>query len=142
MSDVGEKIARELKSLTGVYRGAVMAGALAVLLLVALMAAMVFVPESPKADPEPTPALPSPTWTAVAEAMDRADTEGALALGEALMTKTPHYHLGHVRLARIYLARGDHAKAAEHYSRAYELYPAEDYRISLRLIRKGTPPKR
>ena len=82
------------------------------------------------------PAAPAVSWREVQYAMDREDNDDALRLAMKLMTKNPTNYYGEWYLGAIYHSKGDIQKAEQHYARAHDLFPCEDYEKRLTAIRK------
>jgi hypothetical protein len=75
-------------------------------------------------------------WYDVDRDVRLGDFEKAIAIGEALILKTPEYPEAHERLARVYLAAGNLEKAKEHYAEAFRLFPSEENEKLLSTIEK------
>ena len=75
-------------------------------------------------------------WYDVDHNIRQGDFEKAIALGEALILKTPQYPEAHHRLATAYLAAGNLEKAKEHYAEAFRLFPSEENEKALSAIEK------
>ena len=58
------------------------------------------------------------------------------------MAAQPDDYYAHGYLGYIYLQMGDLARAAEEYSRSYELWPSENTQKHLEAVRKRKPPSR
>ena len=82
--------------------------------------------------------LPShhPDWYDVDRKVHVGEFEQAIAIGEALIEKTPQYPEAHRRLAGAYLAAGNLEKAREHYAEAFRLFPSEENEKLLSAIEK------
>jgi cytochrome c-type biogenesis protein CcmH/NrfG len=83
------------------------------------------------------------SWEQVRSAMGRGNLSAASSMAQTLVNRTPEDYYGHEYLGYIYLASGDVANAAKEYSRAYELFPAEERKKQLDAVRAritGSPP--
>ncbi|HZR17017.1 MAG TPA: tetratricopeptide repeat protein [Verrucomicrobiae bacterium] len=77
-------------------------------------------------------------WYDVDRKVRQGNFEGAIAIGEDLVLKTPQYPEAHERLAKAYLAAGNLEKAKEHYAEAYRLFPSEENEKLLNAVERRT----
>ena len=75
------------------------------------------------------------SWEQVTSATRRQDFPAALSMARSLVRQQPAYSYGHAWLGAIYLAMDDVTNEAE-YSRAYQLFPGEEYEKDLAAVRK------
>ena len=89
-----------------------------------------------------TPFIAEPThdssdsWDRVTMAMQHQNFPEAMSMSRALVHRQPAYSYGHAWLGAIYLAMGDVTNSEAEYSRAYQLFPNEEYEKDLAAVRK------
>jgi len=83
----------------------------------------------------------SVSWDRVRAAMERQNFSAALAIAQALVRQQPDYSYGHAWLGAIYLAMDDVTNSEAEYSRAYQLFPDEEYEKDLAAVRKRLTAK-
>jgi tetratricopeptide (TPR) repeat protein len=76
------------------------------------------------------------SWSAVRVLEDRTDFDKAFAMSQRLVAKYPSDPFGYSHLGNISLATGQLKEAENYYSRAYALFPSDDYEKALRAVRK------
>ena len=70
------------------------------------------------------------------DAADRARASTSQRLTQEFLAAQPDDYYAHGYLGYIYLQMGDLARAAEEYSRSYELWPSENTQKHLEAVRK------
>jgi cytochrome c-type biogenesis protein CcmH/NrfG len=78
----------------------------------------------------------SDSWERVTTAMRRQSFPAALSMAQTLVQRQPDYSYGHAWLGAIYLAMDDVTNSEAQYSRAYQLFPSEEYEKDLAAVRK------
>jgi cytochrome c-type biogenesis protein CcmH/NrfG len=76
------------------------------------------------------------SWEQVESAMRRQDFPAALSMARSLVLQQPDYSYGHAWLGAIYLAMDDVTNSEAEYSRAYQLFPGEEYEKDLAAVGK------
>src|ERR1700722_9571391 len=76
------------------------------------------------------------SWGQVESAMRRQDFPAALSMARSLVLQQPDYSYGHAWLGVIYLAMDDVTNSEAEYSRAYQLFPGEEYEKDIAAVRK------
>ena len=78
----------------------------------------------------------SDSWERVTAATKRQNFPAALSMARSLVRQQPDYSYGHAWLGAIYLAMDDVTNSEAQYSRAYQLFPSEEYEKDLAAVRK------
>jgi cytochrome c-type biogenesis protein CcmH/NrfG len=68
--------------------------------------------------------------------MRQQNFPAALSMAQSLVRQQPDYSYGHAWLGSIYLAMDDVTNSEAQYSRAYQLFPSEEYEKDLAAVRK------
>jgi cytochrome c-type biogenesis protein CcmH/NrfG len=78
----------------------------------------------------------SDSWDRVTTAMRHQNFPAALSMAQSLVRQQPGHSYGHAWLGAIYLAMNDVTNSEVEYSRAYQLFPSEEYEKDLAAVRK------
>lgn len=76
------------------------------------------------------------SWDRVTTLMRRQNFPAALSEAQSLVRQQPDYPYGHAWLGAIYLAMNDLTNSEAEYSRAYQLFPSDEYEKDLAAVRK------
>ena len=82
------------------------------------------------------------TWSSIKSAYNSMEYDKGFELAKELTAKAPNYPHGYKWMAVFCLVKGDLESAEEYYQKAYDLWPDEEYKENIDLIRKAIENKK
>jgi tetratricopeptide (TPR) repeat protein len=83
--------------------------------------------------------LSGDSWLEVQAAIDRLQYDRAFAMAKRITARFPNDHYGYAELGHISLILGDVKAAESYYTRAYQIYPGENYTKIVTALRNRLP---
>ena len=83
----------------------------------------------------------TPTWSTVQSAYNSMQYDKGFELAKELTAKAPDYSFGYKWMAIFSVAKGDLESAEGYFQKAYDLWPDEEYKEQIDIVRKAIENK-